>query len=81
MIFWAITGKFIHRHHVVPRVKLYVPKEESFPVSLKYIDVTRTTRTSQDVLLENTLKITGMSMVRKNYRVHGQASQDLFFFF
>ena len=28
------------------------PKEESFPISLKYIDVTRTTHTSQDVLLQ-----------------------------
>ena len=25
---WTITGEFIHRHHVVPRVRLYVPKEE-----------------------------------------------------
>ena len=28
--FWTVTGIFIYRHHVVPRVKLYVPKEESF---------------------------------------------------
>ena len=35
-----------------PRVKLYVPREESLPVPLKYIDVTRTTHSSQDVLLE-----------------------------
>ena len=44
--------EFIYRHHVVPRVKLYVPKEEPFPVPLKYIDVTRTTHTSLDVLWE-----------------------------
>ena len=36
-----------------PRVKLYMPKEESFPIPLKYIDVTRTTHASLDVLLEN----------------------------
>ena len=35
-----------------PRVKLYMPKEESFLIPLKYIDVTRTTHTSLDVLLE-----------------------------
>ena len=35
-----------------PRVKLYVPTEESFPVPLKYIDVTRNTDTSLDVVLE-----------------------------
>ena len=44
--FWSITGDFIYRHHVEPRVKLYVPRTESFPIPLKYIDVTRTTRTS-----------------------------------
>ena len=43
---------FIYRHHVEPRVRLYVPKEESFPTPLKYIDVTRTTHTKQDVLQE-----------------------------
>ena len=35
-----------------PRVKLYVPKEESFLIPLKYINVTRTRKTSLDVLLE-----------------------------
>ena len=29
-----------------------MPKEESFPIPMKYIDVTRTTQTSLDVLLE-----------------------------
>ena len=50
--FWSITGDFICRHHVEPRVKLCSPREESFPVPPKYIDVTRTTHTSLDVLLE-----------------------------
>ena len=31
---------------------MHVLKEESFPIPLKYIDVTRTTHTSLDVLLE-----------------------------
>ena len=39
--FWTITREFIYRHHVVPRVKLYVPQEKIFPVPTKYIDVTR----------------------------------------
>ena len=26
--FWFISGDFIYRHHVEPRVKLYVPREE-----------------------------------------------------
>ena len=40
---------FICRHHVVFRVKLYVPTEGSFPIPLIYIDVTRTTDTTCDV--------------------------------
>ena len=28
--FWSMSGNFIHRHHVEPRVKLYSPREESF---------------------------------------------------
>ena len=50
--FWSISGDFIYRHHVEPRVKLYVPTEESFPVPLKYNVVTRTTDTTLDVMSE-----------------------------
>ena len=47
--FWSMSGNFIYRHHVEPRVKLYSPREESFPIPLKYIDVSRTTKTNLDV--------------------------------
>ena len=40
------------RHHVEPRVKTYVPKEESFPIPFRQIDVTRATTTTLDVLQE-----------------------------
>ena len=40
-VFWSVQGAFIYRHHIEPRVQLFVPKEESFPIPLKYIDVTR----------------------------------------
>ena len=50
--FWSISGNFIYRHHVEPRVKLYSPREESFPIPLKYIDVSRTTHTNLDVKQE-----------------------------
>ena len=46
--FWSMSGSFIYRHHVGPRVKLYSPREESFPIPLKYIDVSRTTHTNLD---------------------------------
>ena len=50
--FWSISGNFVYRHHVEPRAKLYSPREESFPIPLKYIDVSRTTRTNLDVMQE-----------------------------
>ena len=40
--FWSMSGSFIYRHHVEPRVKLYSPREKSFPIPLKHIDVSRT---------------------------------------
>ena len=51
--FWSMSGNFIYRHHVEPRVKLYSPKEESFPIPLKYIDVSRTAHTNLDVMQES----------------------------
>ena len=50
--FWSISGNFLFRHHVEPRVKLYSPREASFPIPLKYIDVSRTTHTNLDVKQE-----------------------------
>ena len=47
-----MSGNFKYRHHVEPRVKLYSPREESFPIPLKYIDVSRTTHTNLDVKQE-----------------------------
>ena len=32
--FLSISGNFINRHHVEPRVKLYVPRDASFPCPL-----------------------------------------------
>ena len=50
---WSISGDFIYFHHVEPRVKLYMPRGESFPIPLKYIDVTRATHTTLDVMQES----------------------------
>ena len=50
--FWSMSGNFIFRHHVEPRVKLHSPREELFPIPLKYIDVSRTTHTNLDVKQE-----------------------------
>ena len=53
--FWSITGDFTYRHHVEPSVKLYMPREESFPIPMKYIDVSRNTHTALDVMLEKNI--------------------------
>ena len=50
--FWSMSGSFIYRHHVEPRIKLFSPREESFPIPLKYIDVPRTICTNLDVKQE-----------------------------
>ena len=47
-----MSGNSIHRHHVEPRVKHYSPREESFRIPLKYIDVSRTTHTNLHVMHE-----------------------------
>ena len=47
-----MSGNFIYRHYVEPRVKLNSPREESFPIPLKYIDVSRTTHTNLNVKQE-----------------------------
>ena len=51
-VFWSMSGNFIYRFHVEPRVKLYSPREEHSLFPLKYIDVTRTTHTNLDVKQE-----------------------------
>ena len=50
--FWSMSGNFKNRHNVEPRVKLFSPRDESFPIPLKYIDVSRTTHTNLDVKQE-----------------------------
>ena len=47
-----MKGAFVYRHHVEPGVQLYVPKEETLRIPLKYVDVIRATHTDLDVLQE-----------------------------
>ena len=48
-----IFGQCQETSNTAPRVKLYSPREESFPIPLKYIDVSRTTQTNLDVMQES----------------------------
>ena len=72
-----MSGNFKNRHHVEPRVKLYSPREESFPIPLKYIDVTRTTHTNLDVKQEKRIDDIGMSMDQEICLILGQVSLSL----
>ena len=48
--FWSGQGDFVCHHHNETRVQLYMTKEETFPIPLKYIDVTGSTHTDLDVM-------------------------------
>ena len=47
--FWSMSGNFLQRITLNPS---FTRREESFPIPLKYIDVTRTTNTNLDVKQE-----------------------------
>ena len=72
--FWSISVNFIYRHHA--ELKLYVPREQSFPIPLQYIDVTRTPDTSLNVMLEKISMTVGTLMEIENCQICGQFSQD-----
>ena len=76
--FWSIQADFIYRHHIEPRVQLYVPREESFPIPLKYIDVIRSTHTDLDVAQENESMTIGMSTEAEICQILGRVSPDLY---
>ena len=44
--FWSMSGGFFYCHFVMPREHLYVPKDSSFPIPSKYVDVVRQTKTN-----------------------------------
>ena len=77
--FWSMSGSFIYRHHVEPRVKLYSPREESFPIPLKYIDVTRTTHTNLDVKQEKRINDYWNIMALETCLILGQVSHNLLY--
>ena len=75
-----MLGNFISRHHVEQRVKLYSPREESFPIPLKYIDVSRTTHTNLDVKQEKRIDdCWNISMGLETCQVLGQVSHNLLY--
>ena len=77
--FWSLSGNFIYRHHVEPRVKLYSPREESFPIPLKYIDVSRTTHTNLGVKQEKRIDDYWNIDGQETCLIHGQVSLNLLY--
>ena len=66
----ALESDFIYRHHVEPRVQLCVPREETLPIPLKYIDVTRATETILDVLQEKRIDDQFVRFMERIHDVH-----------
>ena len=78
--FWAMSGSFIYRDHVEPRVKLYSPRKESFPFPLKYTDVTRTTHTNLGMSSRRSaLMIIGTLMALETCLILVQVSHSLLY--
>ena len=69
--FCSMSGNNIYRHHAEPRVELYVLREESFPIPPRYIDVTRGTRTTLDVML-----VVGISKETETCQIRGPDTHD-----
>ena len=77
--FSSIQGDFICRHLNGPRVQLHVPKEETFPIPLKYIDVTRSTHTNLNVMQEKRIDDNwNVDANRSFFQILGKDSQILF---
>ena len=74
-----MSGSFIYRHHVEPRVKLYSPREESFLIPLKYIDVSRTSHANLDVKQEKRIDVIGISMGQETCLILGRVSHNLLY--
>ena len=74
--FWSMSGSFIDRHYVEPRVKLYSPREESFPIPLKYIDLDIPSWMSSK---RNASMIIGISMDLETCQIIGQVSHNLLY--
>ena len=72
--FWSISGNYSYRHHVESRARLYVPREESFPILLKYIDVTRSKHTDLDVQQGKRIDDCWTSIRTEIYQMRGQDS-------
>ena len=77
--FWSMSGSFMYRHHVEPRVKFYSPREESFPVPLKSIDVPEQLTRIWMLSRRSALMIIGTLMALETCLILGQGSHKLLY--
>ena len=77
--FWSMSGSFIYRHHVETRVKLYSPREESFPIPIKYIDVPELLIRIWMSSKRSASMIIGISMGFETCLILGQVSHNLLY--
>ena len=77
--FWAMSGSFIYGHHVEPRVQLFSPREESFPIPLNYIDVSRTTHTNLMLSKSAASMIIAISLGQEICLIIGQVLLSYFY--
>ena len=54
--YWTITTDTLTRHHMTPRLKLFVPTEIELPIPLRFLDVRRTTSTDIDEFKERRIE-------------------------
>ena len=57
-------------------VQLYVPRKESYPIPLNYIDFISATYADLEIAKENEFMTVGMSMRTKICQIRGRVSQD-----
>ena len=76
---FLVEGNYIHGDHVEPRVQLYVPKEETFPIQLRYIYVVRTTHTTLDVSQESRIDDFWNIDAYRNFPVPSRKLRGIYF--
>ena len=79
--FWSIQDDLIYRHRAEPRVQRYVPKEETFPIPLRYVDVLNEVHTHKSGcdVRKSALTIIGTSMRLGVCKILRQDSQNSFY--
>ena len=74
--FKSIQVDLIYCHHIEPRVPLYVPRKESYPIPLN-CDVLSATCADLEIAQESEFMTIGMSTRTETCQIRGRVSQDL----